>query len=321
VVDGYNAASEGDYVMDVYESNPPPPPMDIMYNVYRDGNLIAGGLADSVTSFLDAGATLLEACYVVTASVRTLGLNGDTLTYIETGYSNEACGSVVNQPPGDFTLLTPSDGDTIMITGDNISSSQIFAWNASVDPNGTPIEYEHCVSVLSPFDQFCDDAGSSTAEFVPLADLADYIDSLMQAGLSNGSIDINWTVYATDGMDDTEASNGPRALHIDAGWALGVNDELGIPDVFALHQNYPNPFNPVTSIRFDVPEESRVLLDIYNVTGQKVATLVNGNMQPGFHSIRWNGTNENGKQLASGMYFYRISSSKFTEVKKLILMK
>jgi hypothetical protein len=208
-----------------------------------------------------------------------------------------------------------------MITGDNISSSQIFAWNASVDPNGTPIEYSHCVSIVSPFDQFCDDAGSSTAEFVPLADIADYIDSLMQAGLSNGSVDINWTVYASDGMDDTEASNGPRSLHVDAGWALGVNDELGIPVVFALHQNYPNPFNPVTSIRFDVPEESRVLLDIYNVTGQKVATLVNGNMQPGFHSIRWNGTNENGKQLASGMYIYRISSSKFTDVKKLILMK
>ena len=320
VIDGYGGGS-GDYVMSVYEAEPPPPPMDVMYNVYRDGNLIAGGLADSVTSFLDAGATLLEACYVVTASVRTRGLDGDTLTYVETGYSNEACGSVVNQPPGDFTLLTPSDGDTIMITGDNISSSQIFAWNASVDPNGTPIEYEQCVSVLSPFDQFCEDAGSSTAEFVPLTDFADYIDSLMQAGLSNGSIDINWTVYASDGMDDTEASNGPRALHIDAGWALGVNDELGIPDVFALHQNYPNPFNPVTSIRFDVPEESRVLLDIYNVTGQKVATLVNGNMQPGFHSIRWNGTNEKGKQLASGMYFYRISSSKFTEVKKLILMK
>lgn len=321
VVDGYNAASEGDYVMDVYESNPPPPPMDVMYNVYREGNLIAEGLADSVTSFLDEGATLLEACYEVTALVRTLGVDGDTLNYIETGYSNEACGSVVNQPPGDFTLLTPADGDTIMITGDNIGASQIFAWNASVDPNGTPVEYEHCVSVVSPFDQFCDDAGSATAEFVPLADIADYIDSLMQAGLSNGSIDLIWTVYATDGMDDTEASNGPRSLHVDAGWALGVNDELGIPDVFALHQNYPNPFNPVTNIRFDVPEESRVQLDIYNVTGQKVATLVNGNMQPGFHSIRWNGTNEKGKQLASGMYFYRISSSKFTEVKKLILMK
>ena len=319
VVDGYNAASEGDYVMDVYESDPPPPAMDVMYNVYRDGNLLAAGLADSVTSYLDETATLNDACYEVTSLVRTLGVDGDTLYYVETGASNEACGSVVNQPPGEFILLTPADGDTVMITPDNIGSSQIFAWNASVDPNGTPVEYEICFAIQAPFDQFCEDNGNSTAHFVPFADLAYYIDSLYQAG-GNVVLDVNWTVYANDGMDETEATNGPRSITFDAGWALGIDDDL-LPEVFALHQNFPNPFNPVTTIRFDVPEESHIRLDVYNILGQRVQTLVNGNMQPGFHVIRWNGTNDTGTPLASGMYIYRIHSSKFTAVKKLVLMK
>jgi flagellar hook assembly protein FlgD len=96
---------------------------------------------------------------------------------------------------------------------------------------------------------------------------------------------------------------------------------MGIPDVFALHQNYPNPFNPVTTIRFDVPQESHIRMDIYNILGQRVRTLVNSDMQAGYHTIRWNGTNDMGKPLSSGMYIYRIHSSEFTSVKKLVLMK
>ena len=81
---------------------------DVLYNIYRDGVLLA---ELDTTSYVDETATLTEACYVVTASVRALGVGGDSL-YVGTGASNEACGSVVNQPPGAFTLLTPADGDT-----------------------------------------------------------------------------------------------------------------------------------------------------------------------------------------------------------------
>ena len=184
-----------------------------------------------------------------------------------------------------------------------------------MDPNGTPVEYEICINIQTPFDQFCEDNGTSTAHFVTLEDIVSYLDSV---GVP--SVDLTWTVYANDGMDETEASNGPRSYHIDAGWVLGIYDEL-IPVEFALHQNYPNPFNPVTNIRFDIPEEGNVRMDIYNITGQKVATLVNGRMQPGFHSIRWDGTNDLGKQLASGMYIYHIKAGDFRDVKKLLLVK
>ena len=318
VIDGYGGA-EGEYALEVSVSEPPPPMPDVMYSIYKEGAMVAAGL--DTTVFVDDDATLDEACYVVTASVRTLGTEGDTLSYVETGPSNEECGALLNAAPGVFTLYSPADGDTIVIDQSNLGSDQAFAWGASTDPNGTAVEYEVCVTVAAPFDQFCDDNGASTAQFVPLADIADYIDSLNQAAGTGVVLSFNWTVYASDGVNETEASNGPLSVTFDAGWVLSVDEEMGIPDVFALHQNYPNPFNPVTTIRFDVPQESHIRMDIYNILGQRVRTLVNSDMQAGYHTIRWNGTNDMGKPLSSGMYIYRIHSSEFTSVKKLVLMK
>ena len=102
---------------------------------------------------------------------------------------------------------------------------------------------------------------------------------------------------------------------------LSNDSELLLPDVFALHQNYPNPFNPVTTIRFDIPEESHVKIDVYNVMGQKVAELVDSYFQPGFYTVNWSGINTMGSALSSGMYFYRIQARDFTAVKKLLLVK
>jgi len=111
-----------------------------------------------------------------------------------------------------------------------------------------------------------------------------------------------------------------EGLVIDAGYALSVDEGL-LPEVFALHQNYPNPFNPITTIQYDVPEQSHVRMEIYNVLGQKVAVVVNGIHDPGFHAVRWNGTNMYGNALSSGMYFYHIQAGDFRSIKKLILVK
>ena len=90
----------------------------------------------------------------------------------------------------------------------------------------------------------------------------------------------------------------------------------GIPKVFSLSQNYPNPFNPSTKIDFAIPKSSMVKLVVYNVLGAEVATLINENMQPGYHSVTFNGFN-----LASGVYFYKIIAGDFTAVKKMLLVK
>jgi hypothetical protein len=102
---------------------------------------------------------------------------------------------------------------------------------------------------------------------------------------------------------------------------LGNEGEAALPQVYALHQNYPNPFNPVTSIRYDIPEAANVRVDVYSILGQKVKTLASGTHQPGFYAVQWNGTNDLGHPVASGMYICRINADQFNAVKKLILMK
>ncbi len=89
-----------------------------------------------------------------------------------------------------------------------------------------------------------------------------------------------------------------------------------VPAVFSLHQNYPNPFNPVTTIRFDLPREGYTRLEIFNVAGQKIDKLVDGNMIAGTHEIPWNAAGH-----ASGVYFYRLSFDREVVTKKMILLR
>ena len=104
--------------------------------------------------------------------------------------------------------------------------------------------------------------------------------------------------------------------------ALGVDDNESIPDYFALHQNYPNPFNPSTQISFDVPQGAEhIMLNVYNILGQNVSTLVNGVMNPGQYTMEWNATDEVGNPVASGIYFYELRSASFTARKKMLLIR
>ncbi len=93
------------------------------------------------------------------------------------------------------------------------------------------------------------------------------------------------------------------------------------PETFALGQNYPNPFNPATRIDFDLPAEAEVSLRIYNVKGEMVKTLVNGEMTAGRKSVTWDGTDTGGSSAASGVYFYRITAGEFEKTRKMILMR
>ena len=103
----------------------------------------------------------------------------------------------------------------------------------------------------------------------------------------------------------------------------GVDNENveNIPQVNALAQNYPNPFNPETSIAFSMKEAGNVTVDVYNVKGQKVKTLLNEYRSAGNHNVVWNGRDDNNKQVASGVYLYKMRNGKFSSTKKMILMK
>jgi hypothetical protein len=129
-----------------------------------------------------------------------------------------------------------------------------------------------------------------------------------------------WVVEVTDGVDTTGSEPGYMMVDWDISEMLAI-DDASLPEAFALHNNYPNPFNPVTNISFDIPEVAEVTLEIYNVMGQKVRTLAQGQHEPGRYKIQWNATNDYGQALSSGMYIYRIQAGDFVSVKKLVLMK
>jgi hypothetical protein len=93
------------------------------------------------------------------------------------------------------------------------------------------------------------------------------------------------------------------------------------PKEFALGQNYPNPFNPTTRFNVDLPKDAFVQVVVYDILGQKVATLMNGTYEAGYHSIEWNSTNDRGLSVPSGIYFVRMASEQFTAVRKVMLMK
>jgi hypothetical protein len=93
------------------------------------------------------------------------------------------------------------------------------------------------------------------------------------------------------------------------------------PSSFALGNNYPNPFNPVTTIAFDLPSNGYVNLDIYDISGRRVKTLVNKNMEAGKYHVVWDGHDEYGNEVASGTYFYRIKAGSFQNIKKMVLLR
>ena len=103
-----------------------------------------------------------------------------------------------------------------------------------------------------------------------------------------------WDVWSFDGFEVTPSQSGPRQLHVNLANLLGI-DNASLPKEFALHNNYPNPFNPVTNIVYDIPEATDVTLEIYNVMGQRVRTLAQGNHEPGRYQIVWNATNDIGQ--------------------------
>jgi hypothetical protein len=101
-----------------------------------------------------------------------------------------------------------------------------------------------------------------------------------------------------------------------------VNDQgNSLPIQYALFQNYPNPFNPSTTISFDLPIATDVTLTLYNVLGQIVDVLVDRKLPAGHHAISWEGSDSHGRQIASGVYYYRLTTKEFSETRKLVLVR
>ncbi|MCH8928313.1 MAG: T9SS type A sorting domain-containing protein [Candidatus Marinimicrobia bacterium] len=98
-------------------------------------------------------------------------------------------------------------------------------------------------------------------------------------------------------------------------------DNSVLPETYAISANYPNPFNPTTEINYQVPENANVKIVIFNLLGQKVATLVDDELVAGFHSTQFNGLTDRGRPLSSGIYFYRMTTGGFSKTQKMMFLK
>lgn len=114
-----------------------------------------------------------------------------------------------------------------------------------------------------------------------------------------------------------------RLKQIDIDGTFEYSDAVEIevlPNKYELLQNYPNPFNPETNIKFSLPEDAKIAVNIYNVLGERVATILNKELKAGFHQVNFNTTSA-GYKLSSGVYIYTLETKNFSQVKKMILMK
>ena len=162
-------------------------------------------------------------------------------------------------------------------------------------------------------------------EAVPLEDLGD----------GTYKLEANFVVGGTSELRDVEVFieqetslgeywiNLSRNIDVngDPNTAITESYSTSLPDNFSLHQNYPNPFNSSTTIRFSLPTPESISLSIFNLTGQKVASLVSGSREAGEYTIYWDGKDDDGNELASGIYVYRLKSSTYDETKKLLLLR
>jgi len=217
----------------------------------------------------------------------------------------------INTAPAPFGLIAPLD----KMSFDPRPEMIVFEWEKSFDTDP--------LSVVTFTIEISNDSLFSSGSIVYLRkDIPADSNSLnvSTAQYSQGSY--YWRIISKDNSELITESN--EKWNFNLGIVSAVEDEKyeeEIPDEFSLSQNYPNPFNSETIIKFTLPMMSHVKIKIYNLLGQEIVTLVNAVQGPGKYNIRWNGKDKFGKEVASGIYIYSITSKNYTMSKRLVFLK
>ncbi len=197
----------------------------------------------------------------------------------------------VNDAPYDFALLTPADADTFR--NQDLRSIN-FNWEPALDIDGDPVSYTFYLS-------------------------GPELDTVL-VGLEEAELEFdgrNSVFYGETYTWYAEASDGIETVR-----SLGLSKlVITVPQKFMLSQNYPNPFNPLTTIRYELPQATRVRVDVYNMLGQHLRTLLNTDQRAGYYSVDWDGRNLNGVDMASGVYFLVLRTPEYGKVKKMVLVR
>ncbi len=140
-------------------------------------------------------------------------------------------------------------------------------------------------------------------------------DDVFILGVQEDNGGVVWVDFLTGEMDNDDIEVSAATLELPDTY-VGIDDEIEIPQSYSMAQNYPNPFNASTTISYRLPEGSYVSIDVYDIIGRKIETLVSGHQNAGEHSVVWNANN-----VSSGVYFYRISAGNYSETRRCNLLK
>ncbi len=270
---------------------------------------------------------------VFEAAANIFNLTSDQTTSLRSGnlYANvhtqafpggEVRGQLLSDPnriPNATTIASPASGDTVFIAGPGATLARA-TWHAATDPDNHRVAYIWQISPDRQFHTLVISKNTNTdTSFAVQFSTVDTI--LFALGVPVGSsVKLYHRANASDGS--LESLGKIDSIIVEHGIVVRVEErDEGLPETFALHGNYPNPFNPSTIIRYDLPRNMSVKLVIYNTLGEKIRTLVDGTETAGFKYVLWDGTNEIGAHVASGVYLYRLEAGNFTGVRSLTLMK
>lgn len=207
-------------------------------------------------------------------------------------YSNEISFRYDNTEPTPVRIAGPADGSEVETAGVELW------WTKASDADGDPVTYTVHV--------FADDG------VIAIDGIEDTTYVYNRSSASPLS-QFRWTICCSDHEFTTSSPDTFAVLSARAGF--------GIPVAPALHQNYPNPFNPATTIRYDLDRDGQVSLKIFNVLGQEVRDLVNESRPAGFWAVEWDGRNDNGDPVGSGVYLYRLETPSHTQARKLVIVR
>jgi len=270
----------------------------LVFNRYENSDLLTDSL--SVTIDGERNATFFGApdyftnkpVAIIMTATDPAGLSGsDTLIFKING---------VNDQPAAFSRISPIDDETLQ------PSLIRFSWTQSTDADGDQINYTLNL-----------EAGEIDTSII-LQDTTLTFD-LSSVSLSGGSVTVTWSVWSSDGSSVTTATNGFGAFVFDVATSVETSDVT--PGEFALLGNYPNPFNPTTQIRYQLPEFAVVKIEIYNLNGRRIRTLINESQAAGIHNTTWDARDEIGRLVPSGVYVYRLVAGRFKQVRKMLLVK
>jgi hypothetical protein len=263
----------------------------------------------------------------------TFTLTPDQVTALRTGgmYANvhtqtfgngETRGQLLAGPnrfPNATTITSPASDSVVILEGSGEALLQA-TWNSATDPDNNPVVYLWQLSADRQFNTLLvnSNTNTDTSFFINSSE----IDSILAgAGPAAGdTVKLYHRVITSDGS--LQSPGAIDSVNIARDVINAVEERAdGLPVQFALHRNYPNPFNPSTVIRYDLPESAHVKLVVYNVLGKTVRTLVDAKQAPGYKHVTWDGKNDNGERVTSGVYIYRIETDGFTAEDKLTLLR